>query len=55
MFGGAGWTLRNGGHIRVQMLFAALPGGAQRSAEAARSIKELVARSGRPDTSRKAC
>ena len=34
MFGGAGWALRNGGHIRVQMLFQALPQIAQRAAEA---------------------
>jgi TRAP-type C4-dicarboxylate transport system permease small subunit len=34
MFGGAGWALRNGGHIRVQMLFQALPRSAQRMTEA---------------------
>jgi TRAP-type C4-dicarboxylate transport system permease small subunit len=35
MFGGAGWALRNGGHIRVMMLFQALPASARRAAEAA--------------------
>jgi TRAP-type C4-dicarboxylate transport system permease small subunit len=34
MFGGAGWALRNGGHIRVMMLFQALPAMARRLAEA---------------------
>ena len=30
MFGGAGWALRNGGHIRVMMLNQALPATARR-------------------------
>jgi TRAP-type C4-dicarboxylate transport system permease small subunit len=33
MFGGAGWALRNGGHIRVMMLNQALPLAARRAAD----------------------
>lgn len=35
MFGGAGWALRNGGHIRVVMLFQALPAALLRPLEGA--------------------
>jgi TRAP-type C4-dicarboxylate transport system permease small subunit len=33
MFGGAGWALRNGGHIRVMLLFQVLPATARRLIE----------------------
>jgi TRAP-type C4-dicarboxylate transport system permease small subunit len=41
MFGGAGWALRNGGHVRVAMLTATLPAGARRAVEAAVSALGL--------------
>jgi TRAP-type C4-dicarboxylate transport system permease small subunit len=41
MFGGAGWALRNGGHIRVQMAFAAMSPLAVRIIDAAVSAFSL--------------
>ena len=41
MFGGAGWALRNGGHVRVAMLTSILPGSARRVVEASVSALGL--------------
>jgi TRAP-type C4-dicarboxylate transport system permease small subunit len=41
LFGGAGWALRNGGHIRVMMLLQGLPPAAARIADALASALAL--------------